>query len=66
MMNKAERVLIEWLKECDSDGFCAVFDYVFGTKSYYDTATDQITIEPGAKHEYGGIIEEEFKEDIIK
>lgn len=65
-IGRAENVLIEWLKECDADSFCSVFDYAFGVKSEYDEESQKFIVEPGAENEYGGIIEEEFKEEIVR
>lgn len=61
-MEKATEVLIKFLKECDADTFCAVFDYTFGTESRYDPSSEEVlVIEPGAY--YGGILEE-FRGDV--
>lgn len=63
-IDKAERVLIKQIKESDLDALCDIFDYVFGTKSDYNPENEDFIIESGSKDEYGGIIEEEFKEDM--
>lgn len=64
-LEKATNVLIGWLKECDVDSFTAVFDCAFGTKSYCNPESEEeFIIESGNEDEYGGIIEQEFKEDM--
>ena len=64
-IEKATNVLIEWLKECDIDSFVAVFDYAFGTKSECNPENEEeFIIESGNENEYGGIIEDKFKEDM--
>lgn len=63
-IDKAEGVLINWIKSCDLDALCAIFDYVFGTKSDYNPENEEFIIESGSEDEYGGIIEQEFKEDM--
>jgi hypothetical protein len=55
-IEKATHVFIEWLKDCDVDNLCAVFDYAFGTTSEYDAEEDILTIQPGDG--YGGILDE--------
>lgn len=61
---KITDVLVRHINECDGDELLAVFDYTFGTESL--ERDGKITIEPGKGDEYGGIIEDEFKEDITK
>lgn len=63
-IEKAERVLIDWVKETDMDNFRHIFEYVFGVKTSGDS--EKFIIQPGAEADYGGIIEDEFKEEIVR
>ena len=63
-IERAEKVLIEWIKETDMDNFRHIFEYVFGVRTSGDS--EEFVIEPGQEADYGGIIEDEFKEDIVK
>lgn len=62
----ATKILVKYLRECDTDDFCAIFDEAFGTESYWDPETEVYTIEPGNEYVYGGVIEQEFKETIVE
>ena len=64
-IEKVTDVLVRHIKECDGDELLSIFDYSFGTNSGYNKR-GQLIIKPGKEDEYGGIIEEEFKEEIIK
>jgi len=67
-IEKLTDVLVNHVKECDGDELLAIFDYTFGTSSCIDKTSfyGKIIVEPGRGDEYGGIIEEEFKEEITK
>ena len=56
-------MLLQFIKECDGDTLLAIFDYAFGTSSH--CREDNVYIEPGKEDEYGNIIKEEFKDDIV-
>ena len=63
-MERMTVVLRNFIEECDSDMLLNIFDYTFGTESENTPNGEFVIIKPGKEDEYGGIIEEEFKDEF--